>query len=117
LEVALILDIILLIPLESSSDSDAALAPLLLCLSGVVYFVYFYLRYRNTDKRHHHERETISSTANLREYNELVKHRTRIRSSEMDGRNDEEVEGTLSRGNERLTGFIKATNISELLND
>jgi hypothetical protein len=83
--------------IDSDSDS-AALVPLALCLSGFIFYLITYLRYRNTDKRHHHEKETTATVQKLQRYDQLVEHRTRLRNASMSGANDSTVEGSLSQG-------------------
>ena len=79
-------------------SSGAAAAPLALCLAGFIYFAIIYLRYRNSDKRHHHEAETPATIQNLQQYDQFVKHRKRQRNRSMKGRNDQQIEGALNDG-------------------
>jgi hypothetical protein len=80
-------------------DSDeVALVPLVLCLSGFVFYTWVYLRYRNTDKRHHHEKETATAIENIQRYDQFVEHRKRLSKSSMKDSNDTFVEGLLSDG-------------------
>lgn len=81
--------------LDSSSDEGMELG-LLLLLSGPAFFLFTYLRYRNTDKRHYHEVETPAEMSNLQQYDNLVEHLTRQRSSQIDGANDSMVTGSLA---------------------
>jgi hypothetical protein len=93
-------------------DSDEiALFPLVLCLSGFVFYTWVYLRYRNTDKRHHHEKETATKIENIRRYDQFVEHRKRLSHSRMKDSNDTYVEGLLSGSS--VPGIMK--NVGELV--
>jgi hypothetical protein len=88
-----------IIPAASSSDSNyAAFIPLVLCLSGFIYYFVIYARYRNTDKRHHHENETTATVQNLQRYDQLIEHRKGLRNASMKGRNENTIEGSLAKG-------------------
>ena len=52
-----------------------------------------YNRYRNRDARHTHELETKKEMSNLRCVDEFVEHRKRLRNSEMQGANNDKVNG------------------------
>ncbi|MDR3053288.1 MAG: hypothetical protein LBU48_05460 [Coriobacteriales bacterium] len=87
--------------LGSSSDGYGYhLIPLVLCFSGFIFYIAVYLRYRNTDKRHHHEHETTTNIAHLQQYDQLVKHRTKLRTATMQDSNDSRIEGALSGGSD-----------------
>ncbi|MDR2108192.1 MAG: hypothetical protein LBP28_01850 [Coriobacteriales bacterium] len=92
--------------LLSSNDDSSGLAaiPLLLCLSGFIYFGAVYARYRNSDKRHLHEEETPVRIENLQQHNQFVIRLTGLRNSSMQDRNDQQVEGAL---NESGGGFAE----------
>jgi hypothetical protein len=92
---------------SSSSDSDnAALLPLLLCLSGFINFAVIYFRYRNSDKRHRHEADTKAEMLNLRQYDQLNKRRRLLSSSSMSDRNENMVEGALNSSAANVLGQL-----------
>ena len=66
--------------------------------SGIIYYNVIYRRYRNADKRHHHENETKSAVDGMQKHDTLKQHRTRLSNSTMVGRNENRVEGALSKG-------------------
>lgn len=76
----------------ASSDNSAWL-PLLFLLSGPAFYMYQYTRYRNKDKRHHHERETASDVADLQAADQYVKTVTGSSRSQMSDANEHEVRG------------------------
>ncbi len=78
---------------SSGSSSDGSWVPLLFLLTGPAFFMVQYRRYRNTDKRHHHETETASEVANMQGYDQPVRSVTGSRESRMSGANDHEVLG------------------------
>ncbi len=86
-----------LLDAESESDS-AAYLPLLLCLSGFIFYALMYARYRNADKRHSHESETASEVRGVQGYDQLIERRTGLSNSSMNGANDDEIEGALNVG-------------------
>jgi hypothetical protein len=86
--------------IAASDDSDAAaLAPLVLCLAGFIFYGVMYSRYRNADKRHLHEAETKSETADVRGLDQLVKHQKGLSNANMKGANDSQIEGALNVDN------------------
>lgn len=78
---------------SSSSSSDGGWVPLLFLLTGPAFFLFQYQRYRNTDKRHHHETETASEVANLQGYDQPVRSVKGSSQSRMTGANEHEVRG------------------------
>jgi hypothetical protein len=101
--------------LETDDSDSGALLPLLLCLSGFIFFVVMYQRYRNSDKRHSHEKETSASIQNLQQYDQFNKHRKRLRNSMMSDRNDNRLEGSLNTSTnlvDKLTKLKDSVNIS-----
>ena len=78
---------------SSSSSSDGSWVPLLFLLTGPAFFMFQYRRYRNTDKRHLHETETLSEVANMQGYDQPVRSVKGARESRMQGANEREVRG------------------------
>ena len=77
--------------LLADSDSGAAgIAFPFLAGPAVFAAVYggIYRYYRNTDKRHRYERETQVAVGNLRQGDQKVGRRTRLRNRSMSGRNE-----------------------------
>ena len=62
-------------------------------LSGFIYFIAMYLRYRNSNARHHHETETKKNMFNLRKTDNLIKHEKGLSNSRIDGANNTKVSG------------------------
>ena len=82
--------------------------PWLFLLSGFIYFLVIYNKYRNTGARHSHETETKSNMKNLRSEDHFVRHKTHLSNSTMDGANNKKVSGN----NKNLLNNIK-DNIKE----
>jgi len=78
---------------SSSSSSDGGWIPLLFLLTGPAFFMFQYQRYRNTDKRHHHETETLSEVADMQGIDQPVRSITGASNSRMSGANEREVRG------------------------
>ena len=90
-----------LLPIVASSSDDgnsAALVPLVLCLSGFIFYFYIVSRYRNADKRHSYEKETEATVANLGVHDKLVKNQKGLSNPSMSGANHNRVEGALNQG-------------------
>ena len=78
---------------SSSGSDNGSWVPLLFLLTGPAFFMFQYRRYRNTDKRHLHETETLSEVANMQGYDQPLRSVTGARESRMQGANDHEVRG------------------------
>lgn len=65
----------------------------LFLLSGFIYFFVMYLRYRNSNARHHHETETKKKMFNLRKIDNLIKHKKGLSNSRIEGANNTRVSG------------------------
>lgn len=68
--------------------------PWLFLLSGIIYFWAMYSKYRNSGARHYHETETKTNMTNLREYDNIVKRKTRLKNAVMEGANNTKISGT-----------------------
>ena len=73
--------------------------PWLFLLSGFIYFLVIYNKYRNTGARHSHETETKSNMKNLRSEDHFIRHKTHLSNSSMDGANNKKVSGTTRNKN------------------
>lgn len=78
---------------HSSSSGFFKVIPLLFLLTGPAFYFYQYTRYRNKDKRHHHETETLSDIANMRTLDQCVNSVSNSRDSRMSGANEHQVSG------------------------
>ena len=65
----------------------------LFLLSGFVYLLVMYMRYRNSNARHHHEKETKTKMFNLRKLDNLIKRQKGLSNSRMTGANNTKVSG------------------------
>ena len=65
----------------------------LFSLSGVAFFIYFFLSYRNSNARHYHEKETKAAMENVRKADKLLQRRTGLTNSRMAGANNSKVGG------------------------
>lgn len=79
-------------PSPSSSDNSKWYG-LVCLLGGPAFYLFMHTRYRNTDKRHHHETETASEVANLQTGDTRVNHVTGSSQSKTSGRNEHQVRG------------------------
>lgn len=88
-------------------DSDYSFLFLLL---GFIYFLVMYLKYRNTNARHHYETETKSNMQNLRKKDEFIKRETGLSNSKINGANNtsataENITETLMNGINSINPF------------
>lgn len=65
----------------------------LFLLSGFIYFFVIYMRYRNSNARHHHEIETRKKMFNLRKVDNLIKRQKGLSNSQINGANNTKVSG------------------------
>lgn len=63
----------------------------LFLLSGFIYFFVMYLRYRNSNARHHHETETKKKIFNLKKIDNLLQHKSGLSNSRIEGANNTKV--------------------------
>jgi len=99
-----------LLPVVADSDSDNAsgLLPLLLALSGFIFYMAMYSRYRNADKRHAHEKATNTTLANLQCTDVFIKSRKKLKNAKMQGANHARVEGALNvSGGDKLKQLME----------
>lgn len=70
--------------------------PWLFLLSGVLYFLIIYGKYRNSGARHNHEKYTKTNMSNLVKSDKLVRREKRLSNSRMEGANNTMVNGSLN---------------------
>lgn len=70
--------------------------PWLFLLSGVVYYLIIYGKYRNSGARHNHEKDTKTNMSNLVKSDKLVRREKRLSDSRMEGANNTRVDGSLN---------------------
>lgn len=75
----------------ASEDGDSSGISLILLASGFVFYIAIYLKYRNTNKRHSHEAETIAKIENVVASDNKIKRVTGVSSSSIRGANNKEV--------------------------
>ena len=68
----------------------------ILAIAGVVYFAIMYLRYRNTNARHYHEKETKTAIENLQKSDIFIRKLTGLTNSKMSGANNTKVSNNKS---------------------
>lgn len=71
-----------------TSDSDYSW---LFLLAGFIYFFAVYMKYRNSNARHHHELETKKQMSNLQKVDKLIKRETGLSNSRIKGANNTKV--------------------------
>ncbi len=62
-------------------------------LTGFIYFFLMYVKYRNSDARHHYETETRTKMSNLQKSDRLIKRETGLSNSKISGANNKRVSG------------------------
>lgn len=70
--------------------------PWLFLLSGVLYFLIIYGKYRNSGARHNHEKDTKTNMSNLVKSDKLVRREKRLSDSRMEGANNTRVDDSLN---------------------
>lgn len=69
----------------------------ILAITGIVFFIIKYSKYRNRGARHHHETETKKEIRNLRKLDNLVRRKTGLSNSRMTGANNTKVSGNINK--------------------
>lgn len=85
-----------MLPIASTGDGGSI--GLLFFLSGFLFYGFMYLKYRNTNKRHMHARETDATIDNVTGADEFVGKRKRQRNRRMQGANERQIEGAQNTG-------------------
>ncbi len=79
----------------SDGDDDGSGFAFLFLTLGFVFYGIQYVRYRNADKRHYHERETKVKKLNVEKVDEFLYSEKGLTNSSMRGANHERVGGAL----------------------
>lgn len=82
----------------SSSDGDGTSLGLLFLLAGPAFYALVYFRYRNTNKRHHHESETRAQMLDVRADDRFHRSLRGVSHRRMKGANNTEVRGARNGG-------------------
>ena len=68
----------------------------LFLLSGLIYFIVIFARYRNPNARHTYEKDTKTNMTNLRKVDKFIKSRKNLSNPIMQGANNKRVDGIIS---------------------
>lgn len=79
--------------LASNSDGGGAGIAAILLLSGFIFYAYVFFRYRNSDKRHNHESETIAAMLDVEVVDERAGQIRGVNHARMRGANNRAVRG------------------------
>jgi DNA-directed RNA polymerase subunit RPC12/RpoP len=81
--------------LQVDTDGDnPAMFGLLGYTPGFIFYWVMWMKYRNTNARHYHEKETKATVENLKQRDDFVEHRVKLRNAVMDGANNGAVRGS-----------------------
>lgn len=83
--------------LASTSDGEDGGFAYIFLAAGFIFYGVMYLRYRNTDKRHHHESETLTEKVDLQQKDELVGRKKGLKRSSIEGQNHRAVRGASNK--------------------
>ncbi|MDR2063720.1 MAG: TFIIB-type zinc ribbon-containing protein [Candidatus Nomurabacteria bacterium] len=75
-------------------DNDPTMLGLLGYTPGFIFYWVMLLKYRNTNARHFHEKETKATVENLVQTDDFVEHRLKLRNPTIDGANNTAVTGS-----------------------
>lgn len=78
----------------SGDDEDSGWWAIVFLASGFLFYAFMYVRYRNTDKRHFHEVETIAHISDVEGEDQFVKNLKKLKNARMKGANDGDVRGS-----------------------
>ncbi|WP_430869183.1 hypothetical protein [Demequina aurantiaca] len=79
---------------SGSSDDGGGFIGLAFLLSGFIFYAVIFFKYRNVNKRHHHESETQATLLNMQEQDDFVQARKGLSNRTMSGANNNEVRGS-----------------------
>lgn len=88
-------------------DTDSGIKYLLL-LTGIIYYMIIYSKYRNSGARHHYERETKKEMDKLNQVDDFIRSEHGLDYSRMRGANNTQINGTYA-GNDILNTLSNAT--------
>lgn len=87
----------------SSNDNKGFIH--LLLTSGIMYFSFMFFKYRNTNARHFHEKETRFKIRNLQKVDNFTKHLVKLENEYIPGCNSDYVEGSILN-NDKLSSTL-----------
>ena len=82
----------------------------LFLLSGLIYFLFIFTRYRNSNARHSYEIETKKTITNLRTIDDFIETKKGLTNSTMNGANNKQVSGKSSTS--KILDSLSEQNIS-----
>lgn len=85
-------------------------------LSGIVFFLLIYFKYRNSNARHKYEKETKTEVLNLKAKDEFIKRETGLKNSSMEGANNRKVYGANAASN-FINSITEKNPIANLINN
>ena len=86
-------------------------------LSGIIYYIVIYARYRNQGARHYHEKETKREMINIQQKDTYLRRKNHLSNSRMTGANNNSI-GVNSSGNSVLKDLAnKVTDIQNSINE
>ena len=88
----------------------------LFLLSGIIYFLFIYAKYRNSNARHKYETETQKEVNNLRKVDTYVGHITGVTNSKIAGANNTIISSE-SATNKVLNSITENNSIVKMVND
>lgn len=88
----------------------------LFLLSGIIYFLFIYAKYRNSNARHKYETETQKEVNNLRKVDTYVGHITGVTNSKIAGANNTTISSE-SATNKVLNSITENNSIVKMVND
>lgn len=100
--------LILMFPilLIDMATDEPAMIEIALSLAGILYFFFIHKRYRNDHARHFHESETMTEMSNVKQDDQYTRKRVQLKSKWIEGKNDDEVNGSLVPTSPRLHKII-----------
>jgi DNA-directed RNA polymerase subunit RPC12/RpoP len=88
----------------------------LFALTGIAFFLFIYLKYRNSNARHYYEKDTKTQISNLKNIDALIKHETGLTNGKISGANNNVVNGQ-NIENKILDSIIDQTPFNDIVNN
>ena len=84
-------------------------------LTGIIYFMIMYSRYRNKGARHLHETETKKTMSNVQCADNFIKHEKGLSNSRINGANNNNVSGQTNTSNNLLNSLSQINDINKII--
>jgi hypothetical protein len=94
--------ILTFLQIDLDGRDNPAMLGLLGYTPGFIFYWIMWMKYRNTNARHYHEKETKATIENLKQMDDFVEHRLKLPNPMMDGANNAAVKGSMNNSGNKI---------------